>query len=76
MQPQAMERRQGENLRAAGAMLQSYLHGIDYPADKEGLRRTARLNGAPDDVLRLIDRLPDREYDYPTDVQQEVGRVT
>lgn len=65
-----------ESMRAAGAELQSFLHGIDYPAGKEKLKETARSNNAPDNVLKLIDRLPDREYDYPTDVQMEVSQVT
>jgi len=75
MQRTHTEHRRGENLHAAGAMLQSYLHGIDYPARRDDLRETARRNGAPDDVMQLIGRLPDREYDYPTDVQREASKI-
>ena len=63
-------------MREAAAELQSFLRGIDYPADKEKLRETAESNDAPENVIRLIERLPDREYDYPTDVQMEVSNVT
>jgi hypothetical protein len=71
-----MQRERRESVLEAAAVLQSFLRGIDYPADKEQLKETAEANDAPDNVIRLIDRLPDRKYDYPTDVQMEVSNVT
>jgi hypothetical protein len=63
-------------MREAAAESQSFLRGVDYPADKEKLRETAESNEAPENVIRLIERLPERKYDYPTDVQMEVSSVT
>jgi hypothetical protein len=55
--------------------LQKYLKGVDYPASKETLRSTAENNGAPQDVLDVIDELPDEEYDAPTAVQKAFAEV-
>lgn len=55
--------------------IQKALHGIDYPANKTRLLETARANHADGDVLGLIDRLPDREFDSPATVSKEIGRL-
>jgi hypothetical protein len=70
-----MQQERREAMREAAAELPSFLRGIDYPADKGKLRETAESNDALENVIRLIERLPDREYDYPTDVQMEVSNV-
>lgn len=55
--------------------LQQYLHGIHYPANKNDLMKTAQGNNAPRDVMELIDRLPDRKYPSPVDVNKAVGKI-
>ncbi len=55
--------------------VQKYLGGIDYPVSKTELRRAAERNGAPDDVLQVIDELPDDRFDAPTDVMKAFGAV-
>src|SRR3972149_619662 len=39
-----------------------YLDGLDLPADKSAIIRRARANGAPDDVVHLLQGLPARQY--------------
>jgi hypothetical protein len=49
--------------------IQQYLGGIDYPADKNDLIAKARDNGAPDDVIRNLENLPEEEqFEAPADV--------
>ena len=57
------------------ASLQKYLGGIDYPADKQKLMSTARDNNAPDTVMDVIQRLPDRQYNGPTEVSRAFGEM-
>lgn len=57
------------------AKLQKYLAGIDYPVDKPHLRATAEKNGAPGEILKLIDRLPGDRYDAPTAVMKAFGEI-
>ena len=53
--------------------IQKFLGGVDYPASREELLRAAREAGASDDVIDALDRLPDRDYEKPTDVSGAVS---
>jgi hypothetical protein len=44
------------------ARFAGYLNRSLFPADRDGLRRAAVANNAPDDVLAVLDRLPDGEF--------------
>jgi hypothetical protein len=37
---------------------QEYLEGVEYPASKETLRSTAEGNGAPGELIELIEGMP------------------
>jgi hypothetical protein len=50
--------------------LQKYLGGVDYPAGKEQLIRKAEENGADEQVVDLLRRLPERTYDGPSGVSK------
>lgn len=54
--------------------VQRYLKGIDFPSNKNKLIEKARENGAPKPIMDILDKLQDREYDSPTDVEREVGK--
>jgi len=54
--------------------LQKYLGGVDYPASREDLVATARQNGAPDDLVSLLEQSGSDSFDDPTDVSQAVTR--
>jgi Protein of unknown function (DUF2795) len=54
--------------------LQKFLKGVDYPASKDELVRHAKDNGADETVLEALRALPDRQYDGPNAVSQELGR--
>jgi hypothetical protein len=51
----------------------SYLSRSLFPADPTRLRAAARQANAPDDVLALLDRLPEAEYLNIAEVWQAVG---
>jgi hypothetical protein len=53
--------------------LQKALAGIDYPATKDDILRTARENGADDAVLSALENIEDRSYDGPTGVSEAVS---
>jgi hypothetical protein len=53
--------------------LQKALGGIDYPASKDDILRTAKDNGADDSVLSALEGIPDRDYDGPTGVSEAVS---
>ncbi len=56
--------------------VQKFLKGIDYPASKKDLIETARRAKADDNVLQTLDRLPERTYQGPSCVAEEIGKLS
>ncbi len=54
--------------------LQKHLKGMDYPASKDDLVEHARGQDAPEEVLNLLEGLPDRNYTSPAEVTQAVSQ--
>ncbi len=52
--------------------VQKALGGMDYPAGKQQIVEHARQQGADDEVISALERIPDREYDGPSGVQKEI----
>lgn len=57
------------------AQVQKYLGGLDYPVSKQQLVEKARQEGASEEVMRLLEQLPDQEYGSPVAVSKEYGRI-
>lgn len=53
--------------------IQKYLSGVDHPVSKQQLLEKARDNGAGQDVLAALGKLPEREYNGPNAVSTEVS---
>ena len=54
--------------------LQKYLAGVDYPATRDDLLDCAEENDAPDDVVAILEELPDDlEFASPADVMRHFG---
>jgi hypothetical protein len=61
--------------RVSPISLQKHLKGTSYPASKEDLVQKARSNAAPDDVMRLIQQLPQHTYDSPAEVMRAFAQA-
>ncbi|AIO26561.1 DUF2795 domain-containing protein [Burkholderia cepacia] len=55
--------------------VQKALKGMDYPASKATIVECAQRSHAAHDVLDMLTRIPDREYDTPASVSKELGRL-
>lgn len=53
--------------------VQRHLAGVDYPAAKDELIRTAEADGAPDDVIAALQRLGSEQFDGPDEVMRALG---
>jgi len=51
------------------------LRGIDFPAKKKDLVEKARSNGAEDQVVELIEAMPDDEYGSMADVMRHYSEA-
>ncbi len=52
-----------------------YLKGIDFPANKDDLIDWAEDNEAPEDVIDMLEQLPDEEYESVSDVTRALSDV-
>jgi Protein of unknown function (DUF2795) len=57
------------------ANVQRYLKGVDYPASKDDLIAAARDNGAPEQVMDLLQRLPGDQFEGPAGVMKAYGQI-
>jgi hypothetical protein len=68
----------GEGTSAQGydspAKIQHSLKGAHYPSNKDDLIRDAKSNSAPNDVLNILDILPNKDYISPADLMKEIGK--
>ncbi len=55
--------------------MEKYLAGMHYPAEKSALINNAQNKAAPNDVMDLINKLPDKTYTSPIDITKEIGKI-
>ena len=67
--------RSGKSGHVSPAIVVKYLAGMHYPAEKRNMIDNAENKDAPDDVLSLINKLPDKTYKSPIDVTKEIGKI-
>ena len=51
---------------------QQYLEGVDYPASKEEVASAAEDNGAPEELVGMIQSLGTPEFSSPDEVVTEL----
>lgn len=54
--------------------VQKFLKGVDYPATKATLIKNAKKLGADENVRRVLEQLPDEEFEAPIDVSQALAK--
>ena len=82
----AVERAQGSAGRGDGSRggrakanpieVQKFLEGVGYPAGKQALVQEAKRQGASDEVRSTLERLPDEQFETPTDVSEAIGKLS
>jgi len=65
----------GKSGHVSPAIVERYLGGMHYPAEKQNLVSNAKGKGAPNDVMDLINKLPDETYNSPIDITKEIGKI-
>jgi hypothetical protein len=64
-----------KNVHVSPARVEKYLAGIHYPADKEKLVANAKQKSAPQDVMSMVQRLPEKTYNSPIDITKAIGKI-
>jgi hypothetical protein len=67
--------RSGRSGHVSPAIVVKYLKGMHYPAEKKNMVDSAQNKDAPEDVMNLINKLPDKTYNSPIDITKEIGKI-
>ncbi|MBW4557810.1 MAG: DUF2795 domain-containing protein [Trichormus sp. ATA11-4-KO1] len=51
------------------------LSGIDFPANKQDLVNHAREKNANEEIINVLQQMPEREYNNMADVEHAFGEV-
>ncbi len=62
-------------MRVNPLVMDEYLTGIKYPADKDDLMQIAVDNDAPNDFLETLGKIPDKKYKSHVDVDKELDKI-
>lgn len=57
------------------AQLNKSLNEVDYPISKKDLIKNAEETGVDEKVLRILKKLPLKDYETPTDVSEALANV-
>lgn len=55
--------------------IQKFLEGMNYPASKEQIIQYAEQQGADEDIIEILQKLPGEEYETPADVSGAIGEL-
>lgn len=55
--------------------VQKALKGVDYPAEKKDIVRTAEEHGASEEIRSALGKLPDKSFETPADVNEAIGDI-
>ena len=67
--------RSGRSGHVSPAIVEKYLVGMHYPAEKKKLVDNAQNKDAPNEVMELIKKLPEKTYTSPIDITKEIGKI-
>ena len=65
----------GKPEKASPAAVEHSLKGIRFPATKHELLDHAKENHAPHDVMTVLKKFGEKEYNSVIDISKEVGRI-
>ncbi len=55
------------------AHVQKFLAGLNFPATKKAVIDHARKNRADNNVIQMLEKIPDQEYQNPAEVSQALS---
>jgi hypothetical protein len=52
-----------------------YLKGLNFPANKKNLIDRAKINQAPQEIIRLLKQVADKNYTSPIEITKEMSKI-
>jgi hypothetical protein len=73
--PEMEEKSWTSSEHLSSAQLLQYLKDVDFPTDKDKVISAAKSNEAPENVMQYLNQLPDKQYDFLADIEEEFGKI-
>lgn len=70
--------RMGESMSGmhmSASQVTMYLKNTDFPADKRQIVDMAKSNGAPENIIQMLNKLPDKQYSNSTEIEREFTKM-
>jgi hypothetical protein len=55
--------------------IQEVLKGVRFPTVPSDIRENARRNGAANEMMALLDKLPEKSYKNLSDINHSLGQI-
>jgi Protein of unknown function (DUF2795) len=70
----------GESMRSqatgmGASQVGMYLKNVNFPANKQKIVEMAKSAGAPENVLQMLNKLPDKQYTQQHEIEQEFSKM-
>ena len=65
----------GKSGHVSPAIVEKYLAGMHYPAERQKLLERAKSKDATNDVMGLLKKFTDKTYNSPIDIAKEIGKI-
>ncbi len=62
-------------VKVSPAQVEKYIKGIKFPASKQDLINQAEYNNASDDVLNILNSVPDKQFKSPVEISIAIGKM-
>ncbi|MGZ7044533.1 MAG: DUF2795 domain-containing protein [Methanobacterium sp.] len=62
-------------VRVSPAQVEKSIKGIKFPASKQDLILQAESNNASDDVLNILENVPDKQFHSPMEISIAIGKM-
>ncbi len=76
MSMQSGQSGQGFNMpNVGGSQVTQYLGAMTFPATKQKIIDQVKAKGAPESVVQMINRLPEKNYQNAADIESEFSKM-
>ena len=62
-------------VKVSPAVVEKSIKGIKFPASKQDLLQQAESNNATEDVLNILENVPDKQFNSPVDISIAIGKM-
>ena len=62
-------------VKVSPAQVEKSIKGIKFPASKQDLIQQAEFNDANQDVLNILNNVPDKQFNSPIEISIAIGKM-